>query len=105
MPNTFMYNLETGQTPSLDIVFRSAQWRRLRQALTDLAVDDWLKVTVNSDQGIPHQKVAERMRMAVYSFKHAAKETLNDIKFVTRSQDNGNSTVIWVQKQRLDVVQ
>lgn len=103
--NTFLYDIETGQTPSQEVIMRSAQWRRLRKALADLSNDEWLKITVNGDGGIPHGRVAERLRAAVHTYAMAAKDTLNGAKMITRAEKLDDRTVVWICKKTLAVVQ
>jgi hypothetical protein len=85
----FMYEIETGLEPPAHIIFKSARYRRLREALAKLPAGQWLRVYVGDSDGLSEdqqKRVIERFRQAAYNAQDALKLKASGQSLLTRAE-------------------
>ena len=106
---SFTYELATGQTPPEEVIWRSNKYRALRQSLTDLEVDEWLKIDLskNSFSKKDGERAADLLRTQVYNWSSSYDLKKYDQRMSTYVEKNGDNSVIavWIIKKVKDPVQ
>lgn len=103
MSNDFLYTIEKYNSLPQFIVHRSAKWRMLRDALSEMKVGEWLKVNVPEGILDPslRNRFCENVRSGgVYSYYSAIGGSKSPFLFPTRIErdEDGTALAMWVGK-------